>query len=69
MLPCFSLSAYTHSEVAKKRRIGSSVPAAPYQASIRLLDQELDYFGKGHICSGALVAPSVVLTVAQCVYE
>ncbi|XP_017872208.1 PREDICTED: trypsin-4 [Drosophila arizonae] len=62
-------TTYTHSEVAKKRRIGSSASAAPYQASIRLLDQELDYFGKGHICSGALVAPSVVLTVAQCVYD
>lgn len=62
-------TTFTHSELAKKRSIGSSASAAPYQASIRLLDQELDYFGKGHICSGALVAPSVVLTVAQCVYD
>ncbi|KAH8364980.1 hypothetical protein KR200_010231 [Drosophila serrata] len=42
---------------------------APYHASIRLLAQERDYFGKGHICSGALVAPSVVLTVSSCIFS
>ncbi|XP_022227410.1 uncharacterized protein LOC111077442 [Drosophila obscura] len=42
---------------------------ASYQASIRLLAHERDYFGKGHICSGALVAPSVVLTVSSCLYS
>ncbi|XP_026838818.1 uncharacterized protein LOC6550425 isoform X2 [Drosophila erecta] len=42
---------------------------APHQASIRLLALERDYFGKGHICSGALVAPSVVLTVSSCIFS
>lgn len=69
-------TSYTHRELTKQRGIGSSSEAgkrrqsqAPYQASIRLIDQELDYFGKGHICSGALVGPSVVLTVGQCLYN
>ncbi|EDW62988.1 serine protease 28 [Drosophila virilis] len=67
-------TTFTHRELAKQRGIGTSNAAggrrrAPYQASIRLLDQELDYFGKGHICSGALVGPSVVLTVAHCLYK
>ncbi|XP_033246929.1 uncharacterized protein LOC108164466 isoform X1 [Drosophila miranda] len=76
--------AFTHRDLAKKRSIGMaptggaltegrSVAAwsqvASYQASIRLLAHERDYFGKGHICSGALVAPSVVLTVSSCLYS
>ncbi|XP_034490059.1 uncharacterized protein LOC117793775 [Drosophila innubila] len=69
-------TSYTHRELTKQRGIGASSSAekrrhsqAPYQASIRLIDQELDYFGKGHICSGALVGPSVVITVGQCLYN
>ncbi|EDW29703.1 GL14900 [Drosophila persimilis] len=77
-------TTFTHRDLAKKRSIGMaptggaltegrSVAAwsqvASYQASIRLLAHERDYFGKGHICSGALVAPSVVLTVSSCVYS
>ncbi|KAH8409110.1 hypothetical protein KR009_007618 [Drosophila setifemur] len=45
---------------------GDSKMMTPHQASIRLMAEEREYFGKGHICSGALVAPSVVLTVASC---
>ncbi|KAH8394396.1 hypothetical protein KR222_002307 [Zaprionus bogoriensis] len=70
-------TSYTHRELAKQRGIETSAAGAgsrrgsraPFQASIRLLDQELDYFGKGHICSGALVGPSVVLTVSDCLYN
>ncbi|XP_034656357.1 uncharacterized protein LOC117893736 [Drosophila subobscura] len=77
-------TTFTHRDLAKKRSIGMAPtagaltegrsaaawsPMASYQASIRLLDQERDYFGKGHICSGALVAPSVVLTVSSCLYS
>ncbi|XP_053948765.1 vitellin-degrading protease [Anastrepha ludens] len=41
---------------------------ARHQASIRLAIQ--DYiFGEGHICGGAIIAPSVVLIVAQCVHN
>ncbi|ALC48340.1 CG6067 [Drosophila busckii] len=71
-------TTYTHRELLQQRGIGRSQMSAgdkcvsihpSYQASIRLLTEEQDYFGKGHICSGALVAPSVVLTVAQCLYN
>ncbi|KAL7743673.1 hypothetical protein ACLKA6_019282 [Drosophila palustris] len=70
-------TSYTHRELTKQHGIGSSSSSAeqrrhsqaPYQASIRLIDKELDYFGKGHICSGALVGPSVVLTVGQCLFN
>ncbi|EDV91842.1 plasminogen [Drosophila grimshawi] len=70
-------TTFTHRELTKQHSIGTSNPTtggkqhsrAPYQASIRLLEQEMDYFGKGHICSGALVGPSVVLTVAQCLHK
>jgi len=80
-----SSAAYTHRDLAAKRGIGlaemDAIAAAtgedrfrpkmlaPHQASIRLLAQERDYFGKGHICSGALVAPSVVLTVGSCIFR
>ncbi|XP_030381013.1 hyaluronan-binding protein 2 [Scaptodrosophila lebanonensis] len=53
----------------KTTRANELASTAPYQASIRLIEAERDYFGKGHICSGALVAPSVVLTVGRCVYN
>ncbi|KAH8368026.1 hypothetical protein KR084_005747 [Drosophila pseudotakahashii] len=78
-------TTYTHRDLAAKRGIGlaemDAIAAAtgedrfreksraPHQASIRLLAQERDYFGKGHICSGALVAPSVVLTVSSCIFS
>ncbi|XP_017061548.1 uncharacterized protein LOC108101643 [Drosophila ficusphila] len=77
-------TTYTHRVLAAKRAVGltgvgaiATAPGddrtrpqmAPYQASIRLLAEERDYFGKGHICSGALVAPSVVLTVGSCVFS
>ncbi|XP_037724599.1 uncharacterized protein LOC119556438 [Drosophila subpulchrella] len=78
-------TTYTHRDLAAKRGIGlaemDAIAAAtgedrfrpkmlaPHQASIRLLSQERDYFGKGHICSGALVAPSVVLTVGSCIFS
>ncbi|XP_017064160.1 uncharacterized protein LOC108103259 [Drosophila eugracilis] len=78
-------TTYTHRDLAAKRGISlaemDAIAAttgedrlrqkmmAPHQASIRLLAQERDYFGKGHICSGALVAPSVVLTVSSCIYS
>lgn len=62
--------ADTVRSVAKVEQITSRLAtSAPYQASIRLLAQERQHFGKGHICSGALVAPSVVLTVAHCLYD
>lgn len=77
-------TTFTHRDLAKKRSIGMAPSGgaltegrnaaawsqmASYQASIRLLAYERDYFGKGHICSGALVAPSVVLTVSSCLYS
>nr|NP_572283.1 uncharacterized protein Dmel_CG6067 [Drosophila melanogaster]AAF46106.2 uncharacterized protein Dmel_CG6067 [Drosophila melanogaster] len=78
-------TTYTHRDLAAKRGIGlaemDAIAAengkegfqlkmvAPHQASIRLLTLERDYFGKGHICSGALVAPSVVLTVTSCIFS
>ncbi|XP_017479219.1 PREDICTED: vitellin-degrading protease [Rhagoletis zephyria] len=46
----------------------ASLEHARYQASIRLALE--DYiFGEGHICGGAVIAPSVVLTVGQCVHN
>ncbi|EDX02441.1 uncharacterized protein LOC6525498 [Drosophila yakuba] len=78
-------TTYTHRDLAAKRGISlaemDAIAAptgkerfqlnmlAPHQASIRLLALERDYFGKGHICSGALVAPSVVLTVSSCLFS
>ncbi|XP_043661278.1 uncharacterized protein LOC122625284 [Drosophila teissieri] len=78
-------TTYTHRDLAAKRGISLAemdaiaAPSgkerfqlnmmAPHQASIRLLALERDYFGKGHICSGALVAPSVVLTVSSCLFS
>ncbi|KAH8295935.1 hypothetical protein KR018_001110 [Drosophila ironensis] len=73
-------TTFTHRDLAAQRGIGQAEmeaiagegspsragALAPHQASIRLLAQERHYFGKGHICSGALVAPSVVLTVGNC---
>ncbi|XP_016976731.1 uncharacterized protein LOC108042789 [Drosophila rhopaloa] len=50
-------------------RFRQKMMEAPHHVSIRLLAQERDYFGKGHICSGALVAPSVVLTVSSCIFS
>ncbi|XP_037939541.1 coagulation factor XII [Teleopsis dalmanni] len=46
----------------------ATLDKARYHASIRLSAKETK-FGDGHICSGALVAPSVVLTVASCIYD
>ncbi|XP_013099906.2 trypsin-1 [Stomoxys calcitrans] len=39
-----------------------------YHASIRLKEKD-QHYGVGHMCSGALIAPSVVLTTASCVYN
>ncbi|XP_068157807.1 uncharacterized protein [Drosophila tropicalis] len=61
-------TTFTQRGVAQKRGIGSD-SAVSYQASIRLLADEKDYYGKGHICSGALVAPAVVISTSECVYN
>ncbi|KAH8300928.1 hypothetical protein KR044_004749 [Drosophila immigrans] len=67
-------TSYTHRDGSTKQR-GIEANGkrrqsrAPFQASIRLKQLEQDYYGKGHICSGALVAPSVVLTVGQCLFN
>ncbi|XP_067641477.1 chymotrypsin-2 [Eurosta solidaginis] len=46
----------------------TAIEHARHQASIRLAME--DYiFGEGHICGGALIAPSIVLTVGQCVHN
>ncbi|XP_043065892.1 coagulation factor XII [Drosophila bipectinata] len=55
--------------ISNDHAFGDTKMSAPYQASIRLAAQERLYFGKGHICSGALVAPSVVLTVGSCIFS
>ncbi|XP_062139584.1 serine protease 30 [Drosophila sulfurigaster albostrigata] len=68
-------TSYTHRDGTRKQR-GIESPngnrrqsRAPFQASIRLRSLEVDYYGKGHICSGALVASSVVLTMGNCLYN
>ncbi|KAI8128173.1 Salivary plasminogen activator alpha 1 [Lucilia cuprina] len=46
----------------------ASFSNAQHHASIRLKDHDQN-FGNGHICSGVVIGPSVVLTTAQCVYN
>ncbi|XP_061396175.1 chymotrypsin-2-like, partial [Musca vetustissima] len=46
----------------------ATLDSSKYHASIRLKQKDGRY-GAGHICSGALIAPSVVLTAASCVYN
>ncbi|XP_061393154.1 chymotrypsin-2-like [Musca vetustissima] len=46
----------------------ATLDSSKYHASIRLKEKDGRY-GAGHICSGALIAPSVVLTAASCVYN
>uniref|UniRef100_A0A1L8EG25 Putative chymotrypsin-1 n=1 Tax=Haematobia irritans TaxID=7368 RepID=A0A1L8EG25_HAEIR len=46
----------------------ASINNTKYHASIRLKEKDQQY-GVGHMCSGALIAPSVVLTTASCVYN
>ncbi|KAM7347098.1 granzyme M [Cochliomyia hominivorax] len=46
----------------------ASFRTAQHHASIRLKEHDQP-FGDGHICSGVVIAPSVVLTTAQCIYN
>ncbi|KAH8387796.1 hypothetical protein KR093_009474 [Drosophila rubida] len=63
-------TSYTHRDgLTQRRHIEAEGKRAPFQASIRLKELEQDYYGKGHICAGALVASSVVLTDAHCLYN
>jgi len=69
-------SSFTQQNAQQNRSGASPVRMAPqvnlenarFLASIRL--KALDtLFGDGHLCSGALIAPSVVVTVAHCVHN